>query len=65
MDTVPRISPEEIFPRVREGRALLVCAYPDEDKFRALKLAGAISYGEFLARLPGIPKDQEIVFYCA
>lgn len=65
MEAVARVLPQEVYPRVREGKALLVCAYPEEERFRALRLEGAISYREFQSRLPGLAKDQEIVFYCA
>jgi hypothetical protein len=46
-----------------EGRTLLVCAYDDEDRFRHIRLEGAISFREFQERLPSLDKDQEIVFY--
>ena len=60
-----RISPQEVRDKVRTGTALLVCAYDDEDKFKNNHLEGAISFSEFMSRLPSIPKAQEIVFYCA
>jgi len=47
------------------GRALLVCGYEDEEKFGALRLEGAVSFAEFQKMLPTLPKDKEIVFYCA
>jgi len=65
MTTVSRIAPQEIYPRVKAGKALLVCAYADEAKFRSLQLEGARSLREFQEKLPGLPRDQEIVFYCA
>ena len=45
------------------GKALLVCAYEDEAKFKMLQLEGAISLSEFKSKLPSLAKDQEIVFY--
>ena len=60
-----RTSPAEIYPHVRNGKALLVCAYPDDAKCSTMKLEGAIFRTEFESRLRGIEKDQEIVFYCA
>jgi rhodanese-related sulfurtransferase len=60
-----RITPEETFQKLRAGKALLVCAYDSEEQFRSLQLDGAISLSEFRAKLPFLPKDQEIVFYCA
>jgi hypothetical protein len=65
MNEVPRVPPEEIYPRLRAGEALLVCAYDDEVKFQRLRLAGAISLAEFRSLRPTLPQDQEIVFYCA
>jgi hypothetical protein len=59
-----RVTPEEIYPRVHSGEALLVCAYDDGNKFRRFQLAGAISLAEFKSRLPALPLNREIVFYC-
>ncbi len=63
--TVQRVAPEEVRERVVRGTALLVCAYDDDAKFRAMALEGAIPMSAFLARARSLPKDQEIVFYCA
>jgi hypothetical protein len=60
-----RVPPREIYPNVASGKTLLVCAYDDDAKFQRLNLAGAISLSEFRVRLPKLPLDQEIVFYCA
>jgi hypothetical protein len=60
-----RISPQEAREKVTSGVALLVCGYDDEDKFREIQLEGAISFAEFKSKLPSLPKDQEIIFYCA
>jgi len=38
MNEVPRVTPEEIYPKLRSGEALLVCAYDDEAKFQQLRL---------------------------
>jgi hypothetical protein len=65
MNEVPRVTPEEIYPKLRSGEALLVCAYENEVKFRRLQLEGAISLEEFNSLRPTLPKDREIVFYCA
>lgn len=50
---------------VTTGRALLVCGYADEAKCRKIPLEGSISLADFEARLPGLPKNQEIIFFCA
>jgi hypothetical protein len=65
MNEVPRVTPEEIYPKLRSGKTLLVCAYDDEAKFQRLRLAGAISLSEFKSLRPSLPQDWEIVFYCA
>ena len=63
MTQVSRVSPPEIYPKVQSGEALLVCAYEDEEKFRLLRLEGALSLGDFRKRLPSLSLEQEIVFY--
>jgi hypothetical protein len=60
-----RISVNEAYQNVKSGRALLVCGYDDEAKFKMMRLEGALSLKEFEARLPKLPKDQGIIFYCA
>jgi hypothetical protein len=65
MNEVSRVTPEQICHRLRSGEALLVCAYDDEVKFQRLRLTGAISLAEFRSLRPTLPRDQEIVFYCA
>jgi hypothetical protein len=58
-----RIPAEETRRKVTSGKALLVCAYEDEDKYRRMRLQDAISLQEFKNRLPALSKDQEIIFY--
>ena len=60
-----RISPEDARKRVLSGSALLVCAYEDNEKFRQMHLEGAISFNEFKNKVATLPKDKEIIFYCA
>ncbi len=60
-----RILPQTVREDVTSGQALFVCAYDDEDKFKANHLEGAISLSDFRSRLSSLPKDQEIIFYCA
>ncbi len=59
-----RVTPQEVYEKVKSGTTLLVCAYDDEATFRQMKLQGAISLQEFKSRLVSLSKDQEIVFYC-
>ncbi len=60
-----RITLEEAHSEVKSGKALLVCAYNDDLAFKKYHLEGAISYGDFAARILTLSKDQEIIFYCA
>lgn len=60
-----RIPPEAVIQKLQTGKALLVCAYEDDEKFKKVQLQGAISLNEFKSKLPSLAKDQEVVFYCA
>jgi hypothetical protein len=60
-----QISAKEAHERVSSGKALLVCAYRNEDACRKVQLEGSISLLEFESRLSGLPKHQEVIFYCA
>lgn len=62
---VPRIAPEDARRKVQDGQALLVCAYDDPEKFNNNHLQGAISRQDFESRAADLPKDTEIIFYCA
>jgi hypothetical protein len=60
----PRISIADARWKVQSGRALLVCAYEDEEDCRSVWVPGAISLAEFRVRYINIPWSQEIIFYC-
>lgn len=64
MAEIERISVADARSKVQGKQALLVCAYPDEAKFHAARLDGAISLADFEARVGTLPKNQELVFYC-
>jgi len=58
-----RVSVEETRRRLLAGEpVLLVCVYPDAS-YRRSNLEGSISMSAFLARLPSLPKEADIVFY--
>lgn len=63
-DTVERISPQEAHEHLAAG-ALLVCAYDDAGKFSQNHLEGAMSLDEFEGRAESLPRDAEVIFYCA
>ena len=65
MNEVPRVTPEEVYPKLRSAESLLVCAYDSDARFRQVHLKGAISLEEFKSLRPTLAKDREIVFYCA
>jgi hypothetical protein len=60
-----RVGVEETRRAVQSGRALLVCSYDDEQKCKSMQLEGAIALPALRSRLASLPKDQEIIFYCA
>jgi len=64
MEEPIRIKPEEVREKVSARKAILVCAYDDEEKFKNMHLEGAISYNQFTTMVPSLSRDQEIIFYC-
>ena len=60
-----RIGTEEAYRKVKSGEAMLVCAYDDDTTFGTMRLEMAIPLSELVKRLPSLPKEQEIIFYCA
>jgi rhodanese-related sulfurtransferase len=65
MAEIIRVPPEDARSKVLKGEAILVCAYDDLSKFRAMRLDGSVSLQEFAERLPSLDKGKEIIFYCA
>jgi hypothetical protein len=63
-DNAPRISPQEAREHMRSG-ALLICAYDDDEKCRSNHLEGALTFNEFRAQRDALPRDRELIFYCA
>ena len=59
-----RVKPQEARRKVQAGEVLLVCAYENEEMCDRMRLEGAMTLGELNSRLSGIPKEQEIIFYC-
>ncbi|HBA87774.1 MAG TPA: ArsR family transcriptional regulator [Geobacter sp.] len=64
MAEAKRISVQEARSKVQGGQALFVCAYDSEEMCGGIRLEKALTMGEFNARLPEIPKDKELIFYC-
>ena len=65
MAEIERISAEETQRKVAANQALLVCAYEDDAKCRMVNLEGSISLTSFQSKAASLPKDQEIIFFCA
>ena len=65
MAEIERIGVDEARRHVTSGGALLVCAYDDEVKCNKIKLEGSMPLAGLQSRLAAVPKDQEIIFYCA
>ena len=59
------VSAPEAREKTMKKSALLICAYDDDEKFKAVSLEGAISLSEFKTKTGELKKDQEIIFYCA
>jgi hypothetical protein len=65
MPDIERISVDEAHRKVQANQALLVCAYEDEAKCRMLNLDGSISLTSFQTKAASLPKNEEIIFFCA
>jgi hypothetical protein len=66
MPEIPRIEPSEVLKKRGSGsKPWLVCAYDDEARCRDLKIDNAMTLGDFTPKAASLPKDEEIVFYCA
>jgi hypothetical protein len=65
MDGIERISVEDARKKVQANQALLVCAYEDDAKCRKLNLEGSIPLTSFQTKAASLPKNQEIIFFCA
>jgi hypothetical protein len=64
--TAERITPQQAHDHMAsEASAMLVCAYDSDEQFRQNHLEGAIDLEHFASQADALPKDQEIIFYCA
>ena len=60
-----RIDSDKVRPAIAQGMALLVCAYDDAPRAHKFRLPGTLSLEQFQAHAPTMPKDRQVVFYCA
>jgi hypothetical protein len=65
MVEVERITAKEAREKVSSGRALLICAYESPETYATMNLEGSISIQEFRKRRSSLPRDTELIFYCA
>ena len=65
MTTPMRLSAEEVYQAVKSSSAFLVCAYESDEKYERYKIDNSLPFSKFKDMLPGLPKTQEIIFYCA
>lgn len=59
------VSADDAYKKIKTGKALLVCAYAEDEKFQKFNLTGAIPLKDLESRLPKMAKNSEIIFYCA
>jgi len=62
---VVRIGPQATWTKVQAGEALIICAYEKPGKCDDVALQGSISQDDLLGRINDVPKDRELIFYCA
>jgi hypothetical protein len=60
-----RIGVEEARRKVTADEAVLVCGYEDDAKCARIRLEGSIPLARFDTQAASLPKDREIIFYCA
>jgi len=61
--SVQRVTPDTAKTAIDEGKAMMVCAYKD-DQCRGMQIKGALLPSEFKDRTSELSKTQEIIFYC-
>jgi hypothetical protein len=60
-----RIAPDIARKSLATSNALLVCSYEDRARCRSLHIEGAIDLVELQAQEAELPRDREMIFYCA
>jgi hypothetical protein len=65
MPDVSRISVDEARQKVSSEQAKLVCAYEEDWKCNQVALEGSIPLTQFRSSAASLPKDQEVIFFCA
>jgi hypothetical protein len=65
MPDVSRINVLEARQKTMAGKAMLVCAYEEDEKCNQVALEGSIPLTQFQTRVASLPKEQELIFFCA
>ena len=63
--TVERIEPTTARADTAAAKALLVCGYEDDAKCSKARLEGPIPFARFASMTSTLPRNKEIIFYCA
>ncbi len=61
---IERVSVSATRTRMMQDGALLVCSYADS-RCQKILFKGALLRSDLEARLPSLPMNQEIIFYCS
>ena len=64
MAAYEKITAEQALRDLNDG-ALLVNGYDDDERWELTRVPGAISYMEFQRLSEELPRDSEVMFYCA
>jgi len=62
---IERIEPRKAHEDLESGSAALVCGYDEPEKFQAYHLEHAVALDQFRKMANSLPKDKEVIFYCA
>jgi hypothetical protein len=65
MESELRIPADQARRQLESGRALLVCAYDDEEKCRRFMFEGVLTLKQLEEKLELLPEGVNILFYCA
>ena len=65
MAAYEKISAEQALNDLHEAATYLVNGYEEEQKWNDTRVPGAISYAEYKQLTVDIPKETELMFYCA
>jgi hypothetical protein len=60
------ISAETVRRKMESGQdVMFVCAYDDDAKCKNTGVSDGLSFSQFKRQQASIPKDRQIVFFCA